>query len=102
MTMRLKANVSALRDIGWAEWDPIGLQETEGGWDGSPAADEYDTYLLQVVGEIVNGHSDQEAAAGLVWAEAENMGIGLGPNTRARALRTVLMIRAYIGTLTAS
>ena len=102
MTMRRKVKVSALRDIGWAEWDPIGLQEIEGGWEGSPAADEYDTYLLQVAGEIMNGHSDDEAAARLVLAEAVNIGMGVGPTTRARALKTVSMIRSYIGTLAAA
>ena len=85
MTMRPQVKVSALRDIGWAEWDPIGLQKIEGGWEQSSAADEYDTNFLQVVGEIMNGHSDDEAAARLIWAEAENMGMGVGPTTHARA-----------------
>jgi hypothetical protein len=43
MNQRIKVRLSRLRDIGWTEWDPIGLCPPEG-WEGIPAADEYDGY----------------------------------------------------------
>ena len=39
----------ALRTIGWSEWDPMGLNGSEGGWRFSDAANEYDRYMLRVL-----------------------------------------------------
>ncbi len=39
--------LSVLRDIGWNEWDPIGLLAPGQTWDHEPFADEFDGYLLK-------------------------------------------------------
>jgi hypothetical protein len=41
MTRRFPISLSALRDIGWAKWDPIGLGD--GACPDEGCADEYDT-----------------------------------------------------------
>ena len=40
--------LSRLRDVGWKEWDPIGLLAAGEAWDQKPFADEYDDYLRKV------------------------------------------------------
>lgn len=51
MTEGAKINLSRLREIGWALWDPIDLKNiSDGEWrEGGACADEYDRYMLQVV-----------------------------------------------------
>jgi len=83
MEQRIKVRVSRLRDIGWTEWDPIGLRRPEG-WESDPAADEYDGYLLRAAGILINGGSESEAVEHLVRGEAENLGLGITATTRAR------------------
>jgi hypothetical protein len=98
MGHRIKVRVSRLRDIGWTEWDPIGLQRPEG-WEDDPAADEYDSYLLQAAGILINSGSESEAVEHLVWAEAQHMGLGVTATTRARAARTVKLLGDYVDEL---
>ena len=43
MSPHRAVKLSALRDIGWREWDPIGLGPD---WGEHAAADECDAYLL--------------------------------------------------------
>ncbi len=100
MSQRIKVRISRLRDIGWAEWDPIGLRNPDG-WENDPAADEYDSYLLQVAGILINGGSEQEAVDDLIYAEADRMGGGITATTRERALRTVELIDQYVRELRA-
>jgi hypothetical protein len=95
---RIKVRISRLRDIGWTEWDPIGLRRPDG-WEGDPAADEYDGYLLRAAGILINGGATGEAIDHLIWGEAENMGLGVTATTRARAARTIDVIRAYVDEL---
>lgn len=89
-----KVRLSRLREIGWSLWDPIGLREIDGDWENGPGADEYDGYLLKVAGMIRRNEPDQAAADYLVWAESENMGLGMRADTRTRAQATVDAIRA--------
>ena len=91
--------VSRLRDIGFAEWDPIGVLAPGEPWHGDACADEYDGYLLAVVGLLQNGGAEREAADYLVWVETANMGLDPTPGTRARAERTVRAIAAYLAIL---
>jgi hypothetical protein len=48
-------DLDRLRLIGWAHWNPIGLE-------GPPATpvDEYDHYLMQAAGMIASSHSEAE------------------------------------------
>lgn len=98
MTSRIRVRLSRLRDIGWAEWDPIGLKRPEG-WGGDPAADEYDGYLLEAAAILINGGAPAQAIERLVWAEAEHMGAGVTETTHLRAARTVELICAYVDEL---
>jgi hypothetical protein len=88
--------LSILRDIGWSKWDPIGLQNIEGGWEGSSAADEYDCYLLHVASSLRNGHEVHELARYLIDIEIEHMGLSPSATTQSRAVATVQGIREYV------
>jgi hypothetical protein len=91
--------LSRLRDIGWAEWDPIGLRDLDGGWETSKAADEYDGYLREVAGMLRANEPEESAVDYLVWGESEHMGAGIGPTTRLRATATVRAIKEYLNNL---
>lgn len=94
MKDRPKVELDRLREIGWREWDPIGLEGS-----GCPL-DEYDTYLLQVVGRLRRGESIQHAADYLEAIASEHM--GLGPSTQASrdaSARTSVLIDEYLKTL---
>jgi hypothetical protein len=95
MTKRPTFDLSRLREIAWAKWDPIGVGRLEEGW----TADEYDIYLLNAAGQLWNGHSDDEVAAYLVKAETEDMGLAAAPGIRSRARDVAQAIRSYIETL---
>jgi hypothetical protein len=74
MTLYPKIQLSRLRAIGWELWDPIGLTSHH----GSPlkeCADEYDPYLLHVVGIIRRLGSRAEATAYLLSIASEHMGL---------------------------
>jgi hypothetical protein len=81
MKSRPPIKLSVLRDIGWKTWDPIGLLADGESWDHKPFADEYDDYLLHIVGLLRNGRSEGEAIAFLDWVGSKHM--GLGPVTEA-------------------
>ena len=59
MATRPKFKISRLREIGWTEWNPIGLDRDE------YTEDEYDSYLLQAAGRLWNGASSEEVATTL-------------------------------------
>lgn len=65
----------------------------DGGWENSPAADEYDCYLLKAAGMVRCNEGDDAAAQYLVWAESEHMGMGVGAETQTRAEATIAAIR---------
>jgi hypothetical protein len=88
--------LSCLRDIGWAEWDPIGLLAKGEPWDHQPFAGEYDRYLLAVASHLRRDWSTAQAVDYLMQMETDHMGLGLAPTTRARAEAVVSAIQAYL------
>jgi hypothetical protein len=69
------------------------------GWP-KDCADEYDSYLLHVLGMLNQGSSGHEAIEYLDWARAEHM--GMGPSTviaRQACVATVEAVVAYLQTL---
>jgi hypothetical protein len=91
--------LSCLRDIGWTEWDPIGLLPAGHLWEDYPEfADEYDRYLLEVVSRLRRDWSVSDAAAYLLWVASEHMGLGKrAQQTNAEA--TAKAIKAYLDTV---
>jgi len=92
MTNRPPFQLSRLREIGWAKWDPIGVGGPDHGWP----ADEYDTYLLQAAGQIWNGSSVEEVAEYLGTIETEHMGLTTAEDIQPRALIVAKSIREYV------
>jgi len=95
MTIRPTFQLSRLREIGWAKWDPIGVGGPNHGWP----ADEYDGYLLQAAGQIWNGASDEDVADYLLTIETERMGLTATEGIESRALVVAKSIREYAETL---
>lgn len=93
---RRSVKLSVVRDIGWREWDPIGLRPSEGGWQASSAADEYDSYLLHVAARLQNGDTDAAVTDYLVSIETQHMGLSPSDTTRRRAAATVAALREYV------
>jgi hypothetical protein len=95
--------LSRLRDIGWTEWDPIGILAKGEIWDHHPAADEYDSYLLQVASRLRRDWSVADATEFLIWVASEHMGLSAAATTsaRSRAEATAKAIKAYLETLPA-
>lgn len=100
MPTRPSLKLSILRDIGWREWDPIGLQSLEGGWQQSTAADEYDSYLIHVAVRLQNGEADKPNVDYLLEVESQHMGLGGTSTATTRARATVAAIREYVRDLT--
>ncbi len=92
-----KIKLSRLRDIGWSIWDPIGLLGPDQKWDDEdclPFADEYDSYLIQVAGQLRRGVAEETIASYLVQIEADHMGLGNRRGALARAKEVVAAIQA--------
>jgi hypothetical protein len=88
------AELSRLREIGWAYWDPIGLA-------GCPR-DEYDSYLLHVVGRLRRNGPIADVTSYLVWVETDRMGLGeVSAEVTSRANKVVVLINEYLTTLPA-
>lgn len=96
MSSSAPVKLSVLRDIGWREWDPIGLADPRGAWKGLSCADEYDTYLIAVAGRLQKGATDTSLVAYLVQIETEHMGLDPRADTAARAIATVAAFREYL------
>lgn len=77
---RPQIDIDRLREIGWSLWDPIGLNETMGGWKGQPFEDEYDSYLIKAVGMLRNNRTEGEVVDYLFFIETEHMGLSVGAN----------------------
>lgn len=87
-----QVDLTALREIGWREWDPIGLREmTAGEWEKN-GADEYDAYISEVAVGIQSGWTIEEAVQYLVDIERGHMALGEEPTSRPRAEATVRAI----------
>ena len=76
MTPSPKIQLSRLCEIGWKLWDPIGLA-FDGAAPNERCADEYDGYLLHVVGMILRGASKDEATTYLTSIESGHMGLSV-------------------------
>lgn len=100
MSSHPSVKLSALRDIGWREWDPIGLSKIKGGWEGSSAADEYDNYLLHLAARLQNGEADDPLVDYLVHIETGHMGLTPNATARPRAAATTAAMREYLRELT--
>jgi hypothetical protein len=85
------AFLAELREIGWAEWDPIGLSS-----DRASCEDEYDSYLLAAAGKLANGRTDEQVADYLIYIETSYMGMSKAPDARRRALVTARRIAALV------
>lgn len=96
-----KVKLSRLREIGWSLWDPIGLRELcDGEWQkGGGCADEYDGYLLQVVGRLRRGESFADVSAYLEDSEVGHIGLTRNSTTSSRAKATVEAISDYLSSL---
>lgn len=82
-----------LRDIGWREWDPIGLLAAGEAWDQEPFADEYDEYLCKVADDLRGGGSIAQAVEYLLRIEREHMALGIRIGQEARAEATARAIQ---------
>ena len=91
---RAKIRLSKLRDIGWSEWDPIGLLEPGETWDNEPFADEYDEYLMLAAGKLREGVHENEVIRYLIETECDCMGMGMQHDTIKRATNVVRAIQA--------
>ena len=89
--------LSRLRDIGFADWDPIGLLAKGDVWNNKPFADEYDSYLLEAAGRLQRDWAFEDAVNFLMEIERDHMGLGLRATSRPRAEATAKAIRAYLG-----
>lgn len=85
-----------LRDVGWDQWDPIGLNGSEGGWRRSHAADEYDRYMRRVADGLRSGDADESLVDYLVSIETAHMGLTETPSTRVRAEAAVDAVREHL------
>jgi len=96
-----RVKLSKLRDIGWKLWDPIGLlrssEHSLEKWTDQASqgfADEYDNYLISAATQLRLGKPRNQVVGYLVRVEADYMGIGEGPTSRARAEAVVAAILA--------
>ncbi|MEA1831298.1 hypothetical protein U8607_04300 [Methylobacterium durans] len=96
MSTDLSITLSRLRDIGWKEWDPIGLLTAGEAWDQKPFADEYDDYLRKVVAGFRNGRPLAEAVEYLLRIEREHMALGIRLGQEARAEATARAIQRSV------
>ncbi len=88
MTSVENADLTKLREIGWAEWDPIGLRASD------CPRDEYDPYLLRAVTMFRGGSSIADVAAYLDSVASEHMRLGQPSSLPSDAsLRTASAIR---------
>jgi hypothetical protein len=85
--------ITELRRIAWAHWDPINLRRA----DGSPpngAEDEYDRYMRTLAAMILDGRTDFACTRFLMSIEIGAMGFGCASETRAA--ETVADVRRYL------
>ena len=87
--------LSRLREIGWAKWDPIGVGGLEHEWP----PDEYDTYLLRAAGQLWHGQPIEAVADYLVMVETDHIGLTPAPGIRSRAVEVAGLINEYVMTL---
>jgi len=99
MSSHAPLKLSRLRDIGWREWDPIGLLPAGTAWESYPEfADEYDRYLLEAASRLRRDWAVSDAVDYLISIASEHMGLGPPPDSSAskRAEATATAIKAYV------
>ena len=96
MSLDPQVKLSVLRDIGWEQWDPIGLSGSEGGWRRSHAADEYDRYMRRVAEGLHSGEAIEALVDYLVGIETVHMGLTMTPATRKRARAAVTAVLQHL------
>lgn len=95
-----KIQLSRLRQIGWDHWDPIGIRSFDTDDWKENAADEYDSYLIQVVSKLHRGETTEDVVAYLDWIGSDYMGLGPVTDEDHRAsVATVEAILGYLKTL---
>lgn len=67
--------LSELREIGWAFWDPIGLINVFPDWRGTNIEDEYDRYLIEGADMILHDLSHEELVAYFLDIAEVRMGL---------------------------
>ena len=91
-----KTDIGWLRKIGWSLWDPIGLNNTMGGWKGQPLEDEYDKYLILAAGMLRNNSSLSGVVDYLFFIESQHiMGFEpaeITPQRREKLMKVVQAI----------
>ena len=78
---------------------PLGPREangSDGGWRRSNAADEYDRYLLRVVGRLQSGQTNEALVDYLVGIETMHMRLAATSTARSRAEATVAALREQV------
>lgn len=89
--------LARLRQIGWDEWDPIGIRQINDTDWRTGAADEYDAYLLDVAHMLDQGKSSDEAVEYLDMIFSEHMGLGQVTDlSHCASVRTVSEINRYL------
>lgn len=96
MSARSSMRLSILRDIAWREWDPVGLNGSDGGWRRSDAADEYDRYMRRVAGGLQSGEPKHVLVDYLVNIAIAHMGQPNTSSARTRAEATVDAMHEYV------
>lgn len=95
MAAHPKLDLNRLREIGWKDWDPIGLA------DSSCPRDEYDSYLLQAVSRLRQGQTVDQVAEYLEKVASAHMGLGPStPASRAASDRAATLINHYLAGIT--
>jgi hypothetical protein len=72
---RPAVKLSALREIGWGVWDPIGIRDCVSDDYAEWPADEYDSYLMVAFGMAQSGRTSSEIAAYLGDIVSRHMGL---------------------------
>jgi hypothetical protein len=85
--------LSVLREIGWKEWDPIGLKDLK----IECPQDEYDRYMLHIASILRRGCHPEEAVNYLVTMAREYMGLSIVSIEDAK--NTVKAVQAYLSAL---
>lgn len=85
MAANPKPDLRRLREIGWTQWDPIGLLADPSAWELAGFADEYDTYLLHAAALLRAGERIEMVVSYLIRAETEHMAMPARPDTASRA-----------------
>jgi hypothetical protein len=91
--------LSRLRDIGFELWDPIGVLPPGESWEGHPAADEYDEYLMHAASLTRMGKTVDEVADYLLDIARNWMEMRIAGDQRRRAEETAAAIKAYVDEL---